>query len=45
MRLTSRSILFANLLILAFYLLPVRVGGADDPGSVIDMIPYVIRAW
>jgi len=45
MRLTSRSTLFANLLILAFCLLPVRVGGADSPGSVIDMIPYESLAY
>ncbi len=45
MRLASRSILFANLLILAFCFLPVRVGGADDPGSVIDMIPYESLAY
>ncbi|MFC1716369.1 hypothetical protein ACFL6S_22040 [Candidatus Poribacteria bacterium] len=45
MRLTSRSILFANLLILAFCFLPVRLGSADDPGSVIDMIPYESLAY
>ncbi len=45
MRLTSRSILFTNLLILALCLLPVRVGGADDPGSIIDMIPYESLAY
>ena len=45
MRLTSRSILFINLLILAFCLLPVRVGGADDPGSIIDMVPYESLAY
>ncbi len=39
MRLTLRSILFANLLILTVCFLPVRGEGADKPGSVIDMIP------
>jgi hypothetical protein len=39
MRLTLRSILFAYLLILTFCFLPVRVEGADNPGSVMDMIP------
>jgi len=39
MRLTSRSILFANLLIITFCFLPVNGEGADNPGSVMDMIP------
>ncbi len=39
MRLTLRSILFVYLLFLTFCLLPVRVEGADSPGSVMDMIP------
>lgn len=39
MRLTLRSILFAYLLILTFCFLPVRVEGADNLGSVMDMVP------